>query len=260
MQVTGGEVAYDQDGIVLICGKCEDVLPSFGYGQFDHMITDPPYSQEHTHGKKRFGADMPDGRNRTLELGFDAITPELMERIASEATRLIGRWVLTFSDVEIAHEWRQAYTRNNLDYVRTGAWIKIGATPQFSGDRPASGFEAITIVHRRGKKQWNGGGQHAVWSEPIVLDRGTKWSKQRVHATQKPEPLMRKLIALFTNPGDTIVDPFAGSATTLRAARALGRRAVGIEMNRLNVDNAIKLLGQSAMDLGVFDEGANQHG
>jgi len=51
------------------------------------------------------------------------------------------------------------------------------------------------------------------------------------HPSQKPIRLMRKLVAEFSNEGDTIFDPFAGSGTTLKAAKDLNRKYIGIEIN-----------------------------
>ena len=64
----------------------------------------------------------------------------------------------------------------------------------------------------------------------------TAWScaappaKVRVHQTQKPEDLMRLLVHIC-EPGLTVLDPFAGSGTTLVAAQAEGYNSVGFEMN-----------------------------
>lgn len=60
------------------------------------------------------------------------------------------------------------------------------------------------------------------------------------HPTQKPEAVVRYLVALISGPGDTILDPFAGSGTTLIAARAIGRRAIGIERSRRTCGIAIR--------------------
>lgn len=60
--------------------------------------------------------------------------------------------------------------------------------------------------------------------------RDTKTPK--VHPTQKPVPLLENLISLFTDKGDVVIDPCAGSGTTLLAAANLERRAYGFEVNK----------------------------
>jgi DNA modification methylase len=249
---------YYDDGVCQIFhGNCAEVLPQLPAKSFDACLTDPPYS-EWVHGKSRMGANAPpkkgDGSSadcsfsRTKELGFEALDDLLRAIVAGEIERLVKRWTLVFSDVESSHLWRKDLVSRGLEYIRTGAWIKIGATPQFTGDRPAAGFEAITIAHPPGKKRWNGGGSHALWSVPIVLNRSG--NDPRMHETQKPEPLMVQLVSLFTDPGDLILDPFMGSGTTLAAAKRLGRRAVGIELRERDCENAARRLAQGALSFG----------
>lgn len=244
---------YQDSAVTIYHGDCREVMASLE--SVDHVITDPPYS-EHVHGKsRRGGATAPaldgNGRraqcsfSRVKEFGFVSLSSELRAACGQEFTRLVSRWVLVFSDVESSHEWRDAMPE--LDYVRTGAWVKIGATPQFTGDRPAVGFEAITICHPKGKKKWNGGGAHAVWSEPIVLNRGG--NDARLHTTQKPLHLMTRLVSLFTDPGEVILDAFMGSGTTLRAAKDLGRRAIGIELDEKYCEISAKRMGQEVLPL-----------
>lgn len=230
---------YEDGAVTLHHGRCEDVLPSLD--AVDHVITDPPYSEK-VHASVRSGkmSEADNGARggadvrRKVALGFDHLTPELRQLCAQEFARLARRWVLVFSDVESDHLWRFDLEAAGLDYVRTGAWVKVGATPQFSGDRPATGFEAITICHPKGRKRWNGGGRHAVWTVPIVLDRGGK--TPRLHTTQKPEPLMRALVDQFTDPGDVILDAFGGSGTTAIAAAYLGRKTILIEENEARAE------------------------
>ncbi len=54
----------------------------------------------------------------------------------------------------------------------------------------------------------------------------------KVHPTQKPVPVLRRLIEIFTDPGDVVIDPVAGSGSTLRAAAQCGRRAYGFEIKK----------------------------
>lgn len=64
-----------------------------------------------------------------------------------------------------------------------------------------------------------------------------EWGKDgkeipRLHPTQKPVALLEKLIQIFTDPGDVVIDPCAGSGSTLRAAHNLGRPAYGFEVDK----------------------------
>lgn len=230
---------YEDEAVRLFHGDCREILPQLE--PVDHVITDAPYSP-YVHAKsRRGGSDAPptDGRgrrsraniSRVKEFGFEAIDDETRIVVSREFSRLARRWVLAFSDVESTGEWRAALTMpKRLEYVRTGAWLKRGATPQFTGDRPASGFEAITICHPKGRKRWNGGGRHAIWEHAIVLNRSH--DDPRLHTTQKPEPLLRDLVLDFTDLGDVVLDAFAGSGTTGAACKRLGRKAILIEGNR----------------------------
>lgn len=247
---------YEDDSVTLYHGDCLEVLPTLE--TVDHVITDPPYSA-HVHGSSRssrmlsandhggrYGADL----RRSVDLGFDHITPEVRTGVAAEAARLTRRWVLTFSDIESAGLWREDLEGSGLDYVRTCAWIKVGCTPQFSGDRPAVGFEVITLAHPKGRKRWNSGGKRGVYSHAIVLDRGR--SSARLHTTQKPDALMGELIADFTDEGEVILDPFAGSGTTGALAKRCGRRAVLIEQDESHCEVTAKRL--EAIGSSLFDE------
>lgn len=70
------------------------------------------------------------------------------------------------------------------------------------------------------------------------------WEKDRsvpkIHPTQKPVPVLKRLIELFTDPGDVVIDPVAGSGATLRAAAELGRDAYGFEIKKEFYREAIK--------------------
>ena len=54
----------------------------------------------------------------------------------------------------------------------------------------------------------------------------------KVHPTQKPVPLLEYLISIFTDPDDVVIDPCAGSGSTLFAAKELGRKAYGFEIKK----------------------------
>lgn len=249
---------YEDGSVQLFNGDNREILPSLG--SVDHCITDPPYSRW-THEKQRTGATMPDTKGSALagrrvgaaclaryrDLGFDALTPSMAFWCGNEFARLVKRWCVIFTDAENQRLWQRACARGGLEHVRVGAWVKLGSTPQFTGDRPGTGFEALEIAHPYppGRKRWNGGGRPAVWTHAIVLNRH---GVERVHTTQKPEPLMRDLVLDFTDVGETILDAFAGSGTLGVAAKQCGRKAVLIEVSESDCAQAAKRLEATYLD------------
>ena len=82
----------------------------------------------------------------------------------------------------------------------------------------------------------------------IDWERDTETPK--VHPTQKPVALLKKLIALFTDEGDTVIDPCCGSGSTLLAAMTLNRKSYGFEVDKNFYTDAInKLLGNYEPDM-----------
>lgn len=84
------------------------------------------------------------------------------------------------------------------------------------------------ILYRDRLPKFNNHGQMIFNCFDWVRDNSTP----KVHPTQKPVPLLERLIEIFTDRGDVIIDPCAGSGTTLRAAANLGRKAYGFEVNK----------------------------
>ena len=80
-----------------------------------------------------------------------------------------------------------------------------------------------------------------------------EWKKDgkeipRIHPAQKPVNLLKQLISIFTDPGDVVIDPCAGSGSTLRAAKELGRHSYGFEIDREFFQKATEqMLGEPAM-------------
>src|ERR1051326_5894344 len=79
--------------------------------------------------------------------------------------------------------------------------------------------------HAPGRSTWNGGGSHGVF----IVNKGG--DSRAGHQTQKPFALMELLVRLFSDRGELVLDPFAGSGTTGVATIGLGRRFLGWEMN-----------------------------
>ncbi len=79
------------------------------------------------------------------------------------------------------------------------------------------------------------------------VERDTKTPK--IHPTQKSVPLLERLIRIFTDPGEVVIDPVAGSGTTLLAAMNCGRRAFGFEIKKDFYREALKLLEERRIEI-----------
>lgn len=80
----------------------------------------------------------------------------------------------------------------------------------------------------------------------------------KIHPTQKPVILLKRLIELFTDPGDVVIDPVAGSGATLRAAKELGRSSYGFEISKDFYRKAqSKMLDCPFVQRNIFEEEGN---
>ncbi|MDD5326296.1 MAG: site-specific DNA-methyltransferase [Phycisphaerae bacterium] len=82
-----------------------------------------------------------------------------------------------------------------------------------------------------------------VWGE-FSRVCGTFKERQEWHPCQMPENLLKRIIAVSSNRGDCVLDPFSGSGTTLAAAKQLGRNYTGVEISKKYVENAKKRLAE----------------
>jgi DNA methylase len=80
-----------------------------------------------------------------------------------------------------------------------------------------------------------------IWTFDAVMSFGGK------HPCEKPLPLMAYILRTSTRPGDLVLDTFAGSGSTLEAARDSGRRAIGIELEERYCEIAAKRLAQETL-------------
>lgn len=220
------EPFYVDESVRLYCGDAREIVPLLG--EYDHAITDPPYDQE-THA----------GARSDLRPSYHVDFAHLDDPATVVRLLTPRRWALACCSVEMFGAYRVAASER---WVRSGIWDRIDGAPQLTGDRPAQAVEGIAIWHPPGVKKWNGGGKRGIWRHGVV--RGD----DRVHETQKPLGLMRELILDFTDIGDLILDPFAGSGTTGVAAIECGRRAILIEIDEARCAIAAKRFSAASLD------------
>lgn len=232
---------------LIIPGDCR-AIPFDYIESFDCLITDPPYSPKvHSSAVSVTGSGGKLYNTRKREFGFDHLDPELRDWVGQAAAK-VKRWSVIYSDIESTHLLREACS--GATYIRTVAWIRW-SMPQLSGDRPPSGREDLCIFHRtvtaddsldvcfsedpvmdvalfygtkKGKKAWNGPGNLTHLEHKCLRGEGK-------HRAEKPLDQALDLVDWFSDPGEVIFDPFAGSGTLALACAILGRNYVGVEKN-----------------------------
>ena len=222
---------YQDSHCTIYHGNCFDVLPDLP--EIDLILTDPPYEDE-AHIITRRTRAVLENRKVYADIDFGKM---------NEETRLFlcemkCNWLLTFCQAEAVYLYKELLKEK---YRRPMVWIKPDSSPQFTGDRPAMGYESIVAAWcTGGRSKWNAGGKRGVYTH-----LGTS-GRFGGHPTEKPLKLMIELISDFSLEG-LILDPFMGSGTTLRAAKDLNRKAIGIELEEKYCEIAVKRLQQEVM-------------
>lgn len=232
---------------MLYLGDCLEVMG--GLEPVDHIVCDPPYEAS-LHAAKSDPSNLrKDGGPELQAIDFDAIDPIRAQFVeASEA--LCQGWFIAFCTVEGARPWADRINIGPMKYKRACVWVKPDSTPQLNGQGPAQGAEIfVTAWAGKGHAKWNAGGKRGVYTFNVNNDERTG-----KHPTEKPRRLMSALVADFTNPGQTILDPFMGSGTTGVAAVMAGRKFIGIEKNPAYFELACERLDKAQRQGQLFSE------
>ena len=206
---------YDHAGITIYHGDCREILPQLP--KVDAVITDPPYginAARDRNSQKDGWVDYPCG-------GWDKErpSPELLCTVASCAP--------------IACIWGGNYFTDSLPLG--GKWL---IWDKCQSDFSLADAElAWTNAH--------GAIRRINYPRALALQDGKQ------HATQKPIAVMQWAIQQIAPSAQTILDPFMGSGTTLVAAKNLGRKAIGIEIEEKYCEIAAKRLAQEVLDFEV---------
>lgn len=218
---------YEEAGIVIYHGDCREVLPFLA--KVDLVLTDPPY-----------GIDV------------DVETKVSQQSVKYAGGEFRKTWEVVAGDSEPFDP------SPLLQFKRLVIW----GGNNFSSRLPDSGGWLVWDKRRGGTlcEGWKGADVEIAWTNVTRSSRifSHMWAGFRrdsevgahLHPTQKPENLMRWCLELFSEVNETILDPFMGSGTTLRAAKDLGRRAIGIEIEERYCEIAANRLRQEVLNFG----------
>jgi site-specific DNA-methyltransferase (adenine-specific) len=213
------DVYYQDDLVTLIRGDARDVIPTLDLrGKVDLLLTDPPYGMQYEgRGAARHANIRGDGARQGMRL-VRQVMAELEPCFAPEAhAYLTCHW----------ESWPDFYDAASSYIAIKNAlvWHKDRGGVGDTECEYARDFEVI-LYGIRGRRALHGRRDGAVlkgfYPDP---------PKRRIHPTQKPVALLKYLITKSCPEGGLVIDPFAGAASTLVAARLLGRRAIGIELD-----------------------------
>lgn len=227
---------------MLYLGDMLEILPTLG--AVDHVIGDPPYEDELHKAMGRIRRN--DGQEMVSDLGFEGVNAT-RPAIAKACVEASTGWTILFTLAEGVRAWRDDLQAANAKWDTCLAWVKPDASPRFNGQGAARGFEcAVTCWCGSGYRKWNGGGRRGVFTHCVNVGR------QGEHPTEKPLPLMKEIVGLYSNAGQLICDPFMGSGTTGCAAVSMGRRFVGIERDPKWFDLACRRIEEAQRQSDLF--------
>ncbi len=246
------EVATTQPGDLwllgehrLLCGDAtrrEDIEALVGEHQVDCLITDPPYGVDyHSRGKKK--GQWGDIRNDNLDSdALETLLRTVMTNTAAVCRPGATAYVchgISMAGIRIAFE--RAFLAAGFQLSSTIVWIKQSASMGWGDYREQHEcllYGWIGEKHRRVKDRT----QTTVWQ--IEREGGYQ------HPTQKPVALISRALRNSTIRGENVLDPFAGSGSTLIACQQLGRRCLAMEIEPKYCDVIVsrweKYTGQTA--------------
>ena len=208
---------YEHAGITIYHGDCRDILPALSP---DTVVTDPPFNVGKNYGVHR--DDMSDEEYN-----------ELLMLVAGSCS--VQGWVTP--TVQLARF--TSILGNDAHPVvvqrRAQGPIRFGWSDQF----------LLLLVRGKPAKSVSN-----LWDGIRLPDEGYLYDGESYgHPGTTAEGVMVRLVGLLAPAGATVVDPFLGTGTTLRAAKQLGRKAIGIEIEERYCEIAAKRLAQEVLPL-----------
>jgi site-specific DNA-methyltransferase (adenine-specific) len=224
---------YEDEAVTLYHGDAFDLLPSL---HADAVITDPPYNVG-----KAYGAH------------DDRMEPDEYQAWLGRALALCAQAsedaVVFFPGTRNVLNVPAVLNGSGLTVHRLLGWHR----KEFAGDKwnggPAMCWEPVIWASPAEKPAFNR--LFGTWGRDFLVVNATHGDiYAREHPCPKPVEVMRWLVGLFVPPAGVVLDPFAGTGATLRAAKDLGRRAIDIEREERFCDTAVRRLSQEVLRVG----------
>jgi len=214
IETVGVEPYYKDGHGVIYCADCMEVMRDIPDGSVDLVVTDIPYGEVNRAAGNKVGI-------RKLHKGdADVVTFDLSDLIVNLLIICRGSFYM-FCSTEQVSEIRHRFVDSDLT-TRHGYWEKDNPSPHLGQHVYLSTTENV-IFGKAAGSTFNAHCRKPIWHSPVVY--------KPVHPTQKPLSIIKDMIVTSSNPGDIVLDPFLGSGTTAVAAKQLGRRWIGIEIN-----------------------------
>jgi site-specific DNA-methyltransferase (adenine-specific) len=196
----------------VVLGDCREILRWLPDESVDLLLTDPPYGMRY---RSRAGSRPIVGDD---DLSWFAPVIRECYRVLKPDTH-----AYLFCNEYGLPTFRAEMAAAGFKVKRLLVWVKDQHTAGDTLGDYANRTEYLLFGHK-GRRRLNGHRDANV----LFFKRA---GRRRDHPTEKPEDLLRYLIQKSSAPGELVLDPFAGSGTTCRAAKDLGRRYLGIEID-----------------------------
>lgn len=248
---------YNLDRSWVVQGDCRKVLADLPDRSVDLVFADPPYFLQLQNELRRPNNTVVDAVDDEWDQfadyreydGFIRDWLRECQRVLKDTGTL---WVIgTYHNI-----FRLGSIMQDLGYwmLNSVIWEKLNPTPQFRGVRFCNAHEELIWAAKgekyargytfnyRDLKEVNGGKQmRSVWRFAICNGDARKkgGDGKKLHSTEKPLPLLDRIVQACTRPGDLVLDPFAGTGTTGEAALRAGRRYFLVEQQSLYIEYGI---------------------
>ncbi len=246
---------YSEGGIEIFHGDCREVMAGMANESADIVWTDPPYGHGNADGDllSRRAEAVGDGIASThVAIANDQpdTMREVVDAMLTEAARVLkkdcccccccccggGGPSPTFAWVA------ERMDRQGLQFFHSVIWDKRNPG---MGWRFRRQHEMVMVAHRKGGRlKWAEDGKSLANILSYYPPR------DRLHPNEKPLDMVTAFLNAVGMPGDLVLDPFMGSGTTLVAAKGLGMRAIGIELEERYCEVAASRLAQGVLFTG----------